>query len=58
VGMDINHKSTKIPAKEIKILRWKKSIGYPLNLREIAKKWGLDVKYLGKIINGKQRTRV
>jgi len=58
VGMDINHKSTKIPSKEIKILRWKKSIGYPLNLREIAKKWGLDVKYLGKIINGKQRTRV
>lgn len=58
VGMDTNHKSTKIPSKEIKILRWKKSIGYPLNLREIAKKWGLDVKYLGKIINGKQRTRV
>ncbi len=55
---DMNHGRTKIPATEIKILRWKKSIGYTLNLREIAKKWGLDVKYLGKIINGKQRLRV
>lgn len=58
VGMDQNHKSTKIPSKEIKILRWKKSINYPINIKETAKKWGLRVDYLRKIINGKQRTRV
>lgn len=58
VGMDQNHKRTKIPAKEIKMLRWKKSIGYPMNIRQIAEKWGLRVDYLRKIINGKQRTRV
>ena len=58
VGMDQNHKSTKIPAKEIKMLRWKKSINYPINIQETAKKWGLRVDYLRKIINGKQRTRV
>lgn len=58
VGMDQNHKSTKIPAKEIKILRWKRSINYPINIKETAKKWGIRVDYLRKIINGKSRTRV
>lgn len=58
VGMDDNHKSTKLPAKEVLILRWKKSIGYPMNYREIAKKWGIRVDYLRKIVSGKQRTRV
>jgi hypothetical protein len=55
VGIDQRHKNTKIPAKEVALLRWKKSINYPMNVREIAKKWGVRVDYLRKVINGNQR---
>lgn len=58
VGMDLNHKSTKIPANEILILRWKKDIGYPMNIPEIAEKWGVRVDYLRKVIKGTQRLKV
>jgi hypothetical protein len=50
-----NTPSIKIPDKEVLILRWKKSINYPINIKETAKKWGVRVDYLRKVINGKQR---
>ena len=58
VGMDQNHKGTKIPSNEVLILRWKRSINYPINIKETAKKWGLTPKYLSKVIRGKQRILV
>ena len=58
VGMDQNHKGTKIPSKEVLILRWKRSINYPINIEETAKKWGITPKYLSKVIRGKQRKLV
>lgn len=57
-NFDTNCRLTKIPAEEIKKLRLRKQMGETLNVREIAEKWGLDRKYMGKIINGKQRVRV
>lgn len=45
----------KIPAEEIKLLRWKRSINYPINYREVSEKWGIRRDYLSKIINGKER---
>lgn len=56
--VDTDNPMTKIPANEIKILRMKKSMGEPLNIREISEKWGMELKYFRKIINGKKRTRV
>lgn len=50
-----NTPSIKIPDKEVLILRWKKSINYPINIQETAKKWGVRVDYLRKVINGKER---
>jgi len=50
-----NTHNVKIPDKEVLMLRWKKSVNYPMNIREIAEKWGVRVDYLRKVINGTQR---
>lgn len=55
VGMDLNHKATKIPFSEVQILRWKRSINYPINYAEVSKKWGIRRDYLSKLITGKVR---
>lgn len=58
VGMDLDHSSTKIPAKQIKILRVMKRLGIPISIQETSEKWGVTKHYLRKVINGKQRLRV
>lgn len=58
VGMDQSHKNTKIPAREIKILRMKRHLGIPISYHEESNKWGIRRDYLSKIITGKTRKRV
>ena len=58
VGMDSDHSSTKIPAKEIKILRVMRRLGIPISINETSKKWGIRRDYLYKVINGTERKRV
>jgi hypothetical protein len=58
VGLDQSHKNTKIPAREIKILRMKRHLGIPISYQEESNKWGITRDYLSKIIVGKVRKRV
>lgn len=60
LGINIgdNAPNTKLTTEVVKLLRWMKDTGYPMNLTEMSKKLGVNTKYLSKVVNRRARIYV